>query len=73
LLSLEKEVLNKHRKIMDFVMSHGIAGIIALQGVGVGIETAKRLLSKSTDLNSLIMNILEQEKIFLRTSKYWKR
>ncbi|MEM3980739.1 MAG: hypothetical protein QXF79_05745, partial [Ignisphaera sp.] len=73
LLSLEKEVLEKHRKLTDFIMSHGMAGVIALQGIGVGIETAKRLIAKSVDLDSLILNIVEQEKVFLRTSKYWKK
>jgi ATP-dependent Lhr-like helicase len=73
LLTIEKEALDKHRKLVDFIMSHGVAGLIALQGIGIGVETAKRVLAKSHDLNSLILNIIEQEKVFLRTWKYWKK
>jgi ATP-dependent Lhr-like helicase len=73
LLTVEKEVLEKHKKLVDFVMSHGVAGVIALQGIGIGVETAKRVLAKSYNLESLILNIIEQEKTFLRTWKYWKK
>ena len=72
LFSHEKNVLEKHRKIIDFVMTYGIAGLIAIQGIGIGIETAKRVIARSSDLDSLISNIIEQEKVFIRTSKYWR-
>jgi len=53
------------------IMENGLAFIIALQGRGIGIEYAKKILARSKDLNDLIMNIVEQEKIYLRTSQYW--
>uniref|UniRef100_A0A7C2ZMK2 DEAD/DEAH box helicase n=1 Tax=Ignisphaera aggregans TaxID=334771 RepID=A0A7C2ZMK2_9CREN len=73
LLANERDVLEKHKKLVDFLMSHGIAGAIAIQGIGIGIETAKRVLARSSDLDSLITNIVEHEKLFFRTSKYWRR
>ncbi|MEM0490392.1 MAG: DEAD/DEAH box helicase [Ignisphaera sp.] len=72
-LQIEKEILDKHRKLVDFIMSHGVAGVIALQGIGIGIETAKRIIAKSSDLDTLIMNIVDQEKTFLRTARYWRK
>jgi len=67
----EKVLAEKIVKEANLIMENGIAGIIALQGRGVGVETAKRILARSTDLNTLIYNIVEQEKLFLRTYKYW--
>jgi len=71
-LQIEKEALDRHRKLVDFIMNHGVAGIIALRGIGIGTETAKRIIAKSSDLNTLIMNIIDQEKTFLRTARYWR-
>ncbi len=67
----EEYIAEKHRKIINMVIENGLAFIIALQGRGVGVEYAKKILAKSKDLNDLIMNIVEQEKIYLRTSQYW--
>ncbi|MCS7110754.1 MAG: DEAD/DEAH box helicase [Ignisphaera sp.] len=67
----EKNLAERVGKEINFIMESGIAGIIALRGRGIGIETAKRVLAKSNDLDSLIYNVVEQEKIFLRTHKYW--
>lgn len=72
LLSNEKEVLEKHKRMIDLIVGYGLAGVVALQGIGIGIKTAKRILARSSDIDSLILNIIEQEKIFLKTSKYWK-
>lgn len=73
LLSNEKEIMEKHKKLTDFILNHGLAGIITLQGIGIGIETAKRIIAKSLDIDSLILNIIKREKIFLRTSRYWQK
>ncbi|ADM26985.1 DEAD/DEAH box helicase domain protein [Ignisphaera aggregans DSM 17230] len=67
----ERHIVEKHRKIINMIMENGLAFIIALQGRGIGIEYAKKILARSKDLNDLIMNIVEQEKIYLRTSQYW--
>lgn len=67
----EKALAERIVKEARIIMENGIASIIALQGRGIGIETAKRILARSSDLDSLIYNIIEQEKIFLKTYKYW--
>ncbi|MEM0228397.1 MAG: DEAD/DEAH box helicase [Ignisphaera sp.] len=67
----EKSLAEKIVKEMHLIMENGIASIIALQGRGIGVEAAKRILARSSDLESLIYNIVEQEKVFLRTHKYW--
>ncbi len=67
----EKSLAEKIVKEIHLIIENGIAAIIALQGRGIGVETAKRILAKSNDLNSLVYNIIEQEKLFLRTYKYW--
>ncbi len=67
----EKTIFEKHSKIINMVIEYGIAFLIALQGRGIGIEYAKRILAKSRNLEDLLLNIIEQEKTYLRTFHYW--
>jgi len=52
-------------------MEYGLAALIALHGIGIGVEFAKRVLAKSHDWDSFMVNILECEENYLRTRKYW--
>ncbi|MEM0026828.1 MAG: DEAD/DEAH box helicase [Ignisphaera sp.] len=67
----ERKVLEKSAEIANMLMEYGLAFLIALQGIGIGIENSKKVLSKAFDMNTLIQNILEYEERFLRTRKYW--
>lgn len=68
----ERSLAERISREINFIIENGVAGLIALRGRGIGVETAKRILAKSVDLDSLIYNIVEQEKVFLRTRKYWE-
>ncbi|MCI4437849.1 MAG: DEAD/DEAH box helicase [Ignisphaera sp.] len=67
----ERNKLRKAMKIANLVMEYGIAAVIALQGIGIGPETAKKVLANSNSLDELILNIIHFEEQFLRTRKYW--
>ncbi len=67
----EKRILKRARAISNLVMDYGVLALVALQGRGIGPETAKRLLARSRTLDDLIKAVYEQEKLFLRTSRFW--
>ena len=67
----ERNKLRKAMKTANLVMEYGIAAVIALQGIGIGPETAKKVLANSNSLDELILNIIHFEEQFLRTRKYW--
>jgi len=67
----EYENMERASKVANLIMEYGLAALIALQGIGIGIEFAKRVLAKSHNWDSLISNILEYEENYLRTRKYW--
>ncbi len=53
------------------VITHGKDVAYVLSGRGVGIATAKRLLAKQVSEDKLIEEILEAEKKYARTRKFW--
>ncbi|MEL9940086.1 MAG: DEAD/DEAH box helicase [Ignisphaera sp.] len=67
----ERKMLEKSAEMANMLMEYGLAFLIALQGIGIGIENSKKVLSKAFDMNTLIQGILEYEERFLRTRKYW--
>jgi ATP-dependent Lhr-like helicase len=67
----EYKNLEKSLKSANLVMEYGLAALIALHGIGIGVEFAKRVLAKSHDWDSFMVNILEYEENYLRTRKYW--
>ena len=67
----ERRVLKRAQIIANLIMDYGVFALIALQGRGVGPETAKRILSRATTLDDLIKLVYESEKEFLRTHHYW--
>lgn len=61
------------RLVMDLVAAYGKNALIALSAYGVGPEAAKRILSrlhKSED--DLFYDLLQAQKDFIRTKKFWK-
>lgn len=56
----------------DLYLSYGKKSLLALSGRGVGPETAKRVLSKGRDETTLLKLILEAEKQYARTKRFWK-
>jgi ATP-dependent Lhr-like helicase len=69
----EKARLEKMKKISDLIIVYGKKAIIALSARGVGPKVASRIL------RNLYMNeddfykaILEAERTFVRTKKFWK-
>ncbi|MCX8178413.1 MAG: DEAD/DEAH box helicase [Candidatus Aenigmarchaeota archaeon] len=69
----EKEILEKMRKISDLIIVYGKKAVIALTAKGVGPKVATRILRNVyTDEDSFYKALLEAEKTFVRTKKFWK-
>lgn len=67
-----KEFQNMRRSA-DLVLVYGKKGVLALAGRGIGPQTAARILSMlQPTKEKLLKDILEAEKEFIRTKKYWK-
>ncbi|HLD83902.1 MAG TPA: DEAD/DEAH box helicase [archaeon] len=61
------------RRTADLVIVYGKKAVEAMAGRGVGPETAARILAKlHTSRSGLYKDVLEAEKTFVRTSKYWR-
>ena len=69
--SEDKRKLERIRDSAILFMNYGIKACLALAGYGIGVETAKKVLRKSFGEEDLIRNILEAEKEFIRTRKFW--
>lgn len=68
----EARFVEKARQTASLYMSYGYPAILALAGHGIGPSTAKSLLSKSRDTETLVKNILLAEANYTRTRKYWE-
>jgi len=70
---LEQKVYERARDTAALYIEYNIKAVIALAGRGVGPHTAKKILRKYHETqDDLLKDILEAEKQFLRTKKYWK-
>jgi ATP-dependent Lhr-like helicase len=69
----EKARLEKMKKISDLVIVYGKRAVIALSARGVGPKVASRIL-RNLYLNEddFYKAILEAERTFVRTKKFWK-
>jgi ATP-dependent helicase Lhr and Lhr-like helicase len=62
------------RRTGDLVLVYGRKAVETLAGRGIGPETAARVLAKlQPNREQLYKDILEAEKKFVETSKYWKK
>jgi ATP-dependent Lhr-like helicase len=69
----EKKIFKMLERNADMFLSYRKKAAIVLAGRGVGTETARRILSKLHPTEeSLFKDVLEAEKTYLRTKKYWK-
>ncbi|MDW8048965.1 MAG: DEAD/DEAH box helicase [Nitrososphaerota archaeon] len=65
--------LSNARRSADLVLSYGRRAIVALQVLGVGPETASRILGKMwVDENEFYIDLLRAKIRFLRTREYWE-
>ncbi|QOJ79380.1 DEAD/DEAH box helicase [Infirmifilum lucidum] len=68
----EEKFVEKARQIASLFMSYGYPALLALAGHGIGPSTAKSILSKSRDEETLVKNILLAEANYTRTRRYWE-
>jgi len=73
---LTKEDLKEFQNIRrsaDLVLVYGKEAVLALAGRGIGPQTAARILAMlQPTKEKLLKDVLEAEKEFIRTKKYWK-
>ncbi|MBI4399143.1 hypothetical protein HY570_00190, partial [Candidatus Micrarchaeota archaeon] len=68
----KKEYYNLQR-IASLVNAYGKKAVVALNVYGVGTETAARVLQKlHREDDTFFIDLLEAQKQFIRTKKYWK-
>lgn len=67
---------DKHMKMISdssgIIISHKRDAVICLAGRGVGVKTAGRILRKGVKGDDLLKEILEAEKQFAKTKRFWK-
>jgi hypothetical protein len=66
------KLVEKVRHSANLFMSHGYKAVLTLAGHGIGPATARAILAKSPDMESLLKNILEAEVNFTKNRKYWE-
>ena len=73
-VTLEKYVGEKNeRRVASLLSSYGLRGLKAIATYGVGPETASRVLSRlHAKEEDFLMDLLEAQKDFIRTRKYWR-
>ncbi|MBN1896710.1 MAG: DEAD/DEAH box helicase [Candidatus Aenigmarchaeota archaeon] len=68
----EKRWLQYLNNTGTLVMNYGYPALKALAGRGVGWTTAKRILSEFTDDEDLFRRILDAERKYAKTKRFWK-
>ncbi len=69
----EEKYLKEMQDSASLILTHGKDAILTLAGRGVGVKTAARILRKGVTGKDLLKEILEAEKQFARTKRFWKR
>ena len=67
----EKEALSMLVGTANLVASYGRKAVLVLMGRGVGPESAASIIASSQDDEDLYIKILEREKKYMSTKKYW--
>ncbi len=67
----EKRKLERIRDSAILFMNYGKRACLVLAGYGIGVETAKKILRESWSEEELIRKIIEAEKFFIKTRKFW--
>jgi ATP-dependent Lhr-like helicase len=68
----EKRYLDMLLDSASLVAGSGKDAIVAMSGRGVGLKTAGRILSKQLKGDDLLREVLEAEKRYVRTRKFWR-
>ena len=68
----EKKWLNMTLDSGSLVITYGTDAARALAGRGVGVATAKRILSKQSKGDDLLRDILEAERQYAKNRRFWK-
>ena len=66
-----KEIVNSLQKTAELVINYGRRAVEALVARGVGPETAKRILLHARSNEDFYLRILEAERTYLRTRRFW--
>ncbi len=56
----------------ELFLAYGIKAAFAVAGYGVGLQNAKRVLFIDKSEDDLIKDIIEEEKKFIRTRRFWQ-
>jgi ATP-dependent Lhr-like helicase len=67
----EKDAITMLVRTANLVASYGKKAIVVLMGRGVGPESAADIIASSRDDEDLYVRVLEREKIYMSTKKYW--
>jgi len=67
----EAKILKKLQERAKVVLLYGKKGIITLTARGIGPKTAIKILREAKDENDLMIKILEAERQYFRTRRFW--
>lgn len=67
----EERVYRKLLKAADLVDSYGFDAVLALASYGTGPDTAARILSQYKGGEALLVALMERERDFIRTRRFW--
>jgi len=80
--AVEKENKERVKRVYrnaNLVLSHGVLAVIALAARGIGPEVASRIIRRSKDIEGeyeyeydFYRNILEEERRYMRTKRFWE-
>ncbi len=59
------------RESAELFLVYGIKAAFVLAGYGVGIKSGKRILADSPSIAEMIRSIINEEKKFVRTRRFW--
>lgn len=68
----EKHWLDLTMDIASLVLTHGREAALTLAGRGVGLRTAGRILAKMQKGDELIRSVLDAERNYVKTRRFWK-
>ncbi|MEM4724790.1 MAG: hypothetical protein QXP01_07240, partial [Candidatus Hadarchaeum sp.] len=67
----EEHRVKRSFQAANLVLSYGKRAVIALSGRGIGPQTAARILSKNSSDEAFYRDILQAERIYSRTRRFW--
>ncbi len=68
----ELKIWKNLERSSDLIIAYGWKAALVLAGRGIGPDTAARILSRLSDGEELIKDVVEAERLFVKTKKFWK-